>query len=595
MSQFEKYILIGKDRLENIFLKAKDGSSTICAKWIGILCSLFLPLIITVFTVKDYKWDFMFPIIIFVTAVLGVTIIILLCSDFKNIKYFYFSDYKSFDDIRKQIENDSVYKKENTLIILDIKEKKSKDGKIEYFFPVKRSDKRKNSYMFPYLKQAEKYKDSDGQINIEAVKIQIKEYFGIEIPIGINHIHELDIQDTSLNMEKLPIDFHFQYLHVYPESPFFKNYLRKIIEEKGKYEYKSIIEIKSDEPTIINNTIAVNSIQQNIQTIKRSIKMYANRRTGIVWNIDKNCNLNCTICAYGNHREKSMTLEQKKKVIDAMSVLDIDNIDFATGSSPNINELKKILEHAKDRLPNTVRKITATANVLQNIGIDFIKKNSIEVDITYDYPHLETSTSEHRPKDYNIQNFKIAETLIKQKIKVHAHVVIHSNNTDIEFLQSITDKLNEIGINEILFIRLMPVGNQSYLEYPTILTQKSTYEGVLNITNDRNNADIELHCALQGLNDKKAPCQLGCRKLGISQNGDVFTCPWAEHLDVEKGKNPFFIGNIVSKNFSFMNTLMQSERYKNTLNRSIENQPHCKIFAYMNGEDMFSKQDTLFS
>lgn len=595
MSQFEKYILIGKDRLENIFLKAKDSSSTTCAKWVGFICSLFLPLIITVFTVKDYKWDFMFPIIIFVTAILGVAIIILLCSDFKNIKSFYFSDTKSFDDIREQIEENSVYKKENTLIILDIKEKKIKDGKIEYIFPVKRSDKRKNSYMFPYLKQAEKYKDNDGQINMEAIKTELKEYFGIEIPIGINHIHELDIQDTSLNMEKLPIDFHFQYLHIYPESPFFKNYLRKMIEEKGKYEYKSIIDIKSDEPTIINNTIAVNSIQQNIQTIKNSINMYANRRTGIVWNIDKTCDLKCAICAYGNYKERSMTLEQKKKVIDAMNVLNVDNIDFATGSSPNINELKKILEYAKNKLLNTVIKITATADVLKNIGIDFIQRNNLEVDITYDYPHLETKASEHRPINYNSQNFDVAKMLIKQRIKVHAHVVIHNNNTDIEFLQSITDELKKIGINEILFIRLMPVGNQAAIEYPTILTQKSTYEGVLNITNDPNNADIELHCALQGLNDQKNPCQLGCRKLGISQSGDIYTCPWAEHLDVEKSKNPFFIGNIVTKNFSFMKTLMQSEKYKNTLNRSAENQPHCKIFAYKNGEDIFLKQDTLFS
>lgn len=473
---------------------------------------------------------------------------------------------------------------------MDVKQQQhARQQKIEYYFPVQRNDRRKNSYMFPYIKNAEVYRE-DEKLKVQEIIERIKGVLNTDIPINFNHIHSIDIRDTALNMEKILIDFHFQYIHIYPISAFFKSYLHKIISKK--YEYKSIQELKEDEATLLNNTIAIKAVEQNLYDIKQSMKLYSDRKTGVVWNIDKTCGINCSICAYGSAKTHKISLVQKKKIIDAMSELDVDNIDFAVGSGADIEELKKIIQYTRDKYPRLKIKLTATADILSQIEMKFFKMCRIEIDITYDHPIDIDDSSSVRPISYSKENINYAKLLVQEQIPVHAHVVIHEQNINIEHLQSITDKLIEVGIDEILYLRLMPVGKLKLESYPNSLIDSNSYEGLLSIVNRTQNA--VLHCALQGLNNSLCPCQLGCMKLGISSNGDVFTCPWAEHLNVVNKHNPFFVGNIISSNYMFINMLSKSESFSKTMSYYRDNQPHCKIFAYLNGGNPYENKDPLY-
>ena len=557
-SFFEEYILIRKDTLRNIFLIASREEPTWVPKVLSIVIGAFVAILITAITLtiqhsESVESELPRHITVFWTATVMFLLIILMSCIFKwkEIRR-HFKSSNNFDDIIQEIEEKSISKKENTLIIFDVKEEQSK-----YLFPVKRTPKRNYSYFFPYIEEIEKFKDKDGQINRDKVIDFIKTHYEINVPIDIKYIDELNTTSIALNAERLPVDFHFQYIHVFPKSPFFKSCLHKLLKDK-EYEYKSIDEIKKDFSTASNNTIVVESIERGIQEIRKSIRdNYANRQTKIVWNIDKRCNLNCSFCAYGSApTHNNLALNKKKRVIDAMCKIDIKNIDFAVGANANIHDLRIVLAYANKILPDIAKKITATSEIIKSLGINFLKDNDLGVDITYDYPHLEESTVTHRPCNYNKDNFEIAEQLISEGITVNAHVVIHHNNTDIVHLQDITGLLQRIGVKEILFIRLMPVGKGD-IEYPNTLYYKNKYDGALKIVKDSESEGkikMKLHCALRGLlNEEKNPCQLGCYKLGISSSGDIFTCPWAEHLGLPTSENPFFVGNIQEENFSFTN------------------------------------------
>jgi uncharacterized protein YacL len=137
MSQFEKYILIGTAKLENIFLKAKENEPTIVPKLLGFFFGIFVTLLITTITLTiqhpetEPSTPFPTHIVIFwtITVALAIAIIILFFSRMEeNIAYLKSSH--TFDRIRQQIEDSSECKREYTLIILDIKERKSKIGEM---------------------------------------------------------------------------------------------------------------------------------------------------------------------------------------------------------------------------------------------------------------------------------------------------------------------------------------------------------------------------------------------------------------------------------------------------------------------------------
>ena len=597
MKNVVEWILIKKDRLDVIFSNAKEKEPTVIPKLVTFTFGLLVTLVTTISTGELTK----VIATVYYTITGALVLLILLGFAFKWQEIIdFFKPSHVFDDIKNRILADSAYENENTFIYFDAKEHKQGE-EIEYLFPVRRRQENSNSYFFPYIRNAEKFKSDEDHLKTEEIKKYIQNALNINIPVGIKLLHELDnAKGTKLNKDNKPQDVHFQFIHAYSESPFLKSYLHKILEtqEIEPYEYKSIGELKKDSPTLINNSIVISSMQDGISYIRKYIKEYTDRKTKIIWNIDKNCNTNCSICAFGKTNKKPMSLDQKKKIIEAMKNIDIDFIDFSTGTTPNIEHLKQILTYTKQNLQNTVIRITATANVIRNIGIDFIKNNKIEVDITYDYPHsVIPYNAAHRPDaTYNQANFDIASELRKKKVEVNAHVVIHKDNTEITCLQEIKKQLNNINVKNILFIRLMPVGNQNDIsKYPPELCIKETYDGVLKIIRNQHGDDlVELHCALRGLDTKDSShCQIGCCKLGISQNGDIFTCPWAEHLNFDKPEdNPFFIGNIINEDFSFIN-ILKSEKFRDILNKNANNQPHCKIFAYKNGDE-FSKKDPLY-
>ena len=583
----DQYILIHKTTLENIFLKKKPIS------FIGTLLSVELALIVSLITTKDYVGVLglhpeavgsFVKILTYIIPICIVVYIVYLSVNKDNVL--------TLKDLENEIKKHSLTGPvENTIVFLFC----SIDcGVIK--FAVAKKEKWNNSYFFPYKKEKNPIEDISTYIenNRHTMLNDALKNNDFNIDIDTVVLYDLAFSSTKLNAEGIPRQFMFRFVQVFPRSPFFGKYMNEKILAHG-YEFKGIDELLSDRATIKYNADVADRLQEHMKLIQSNLDEFNKIPSKIVWNIDKNCTSDCKICAYGSSRHEVVSLVERKQIVDSLRRVDVGSIDLATGNSPNMSDLREIINYIRNQLPSSSLSITTTANVIDELGVEFIKQKKIDVDITYDFVDKDqTKKNKFRPDGYSDDNYNVAKILVKNKIKVKVHVVIFEDTSDADVL-AIRNKLHQLKIHDILLIRLMPVGKQTFGEYPQNLLDKSIYEKIIKAIRN-NKAGIRFHCALQGIQGAngmaKYQCEMGINKLGISSTGDVFACPWAEHLCLSE--NPFKLGNILDEGTDMATLLINSENYLKLISRNCENQPHCKIFTSYSG-DLFSKTDALYS
>lgn len=586
----DSFVIIHALKLKTIFLEAKNKKKTILPY--APFASVFLTLIISLLSTNTYN-DFLFVkgeqfqvvIIIFAAlclfAIIGIAVYKHMATKKKEV-----FDY-DLDKIEQEIIDSSSNKQKKNLILLFVQKE---NNKIKFL--VKRKETWNHSYFFPYI---EDNYSSDISDDLTDIKRKIKNSFSINasILITLRHLTKLDMRSVKVNPFGIPQHHTFRFIYITSSSPFFYNLINKELQGgSNAFEFKDVDFLLSDKTTFEKNGDVVEILKSNIDNILDIHNQNSQHKTSkIIWNIDKKCNNQCSFCAYGaQDKNKELELSDKKKVIDSLKDLYINDIDFSVGNNPNIDHLKQTIIYTKKKYPHVRISLTATNEVLTALLTenDFIKKNISCIDISYDCPH--NLNDANRPRFFNEDNYKIAKELTNKKYAVKIHTVINAD-TNAKSIRSIRQNLNKINISDILLIRLMPVGNQTISDYPKQLLNATFYQNLM--TDLSTVKGIKYHCSLLGLKDKssKSPCELGCNKLGISDSGDIYVCPWAEHLNDED--NPFLIGNVLEEE-NLKDLLLQSDLYKNIIEKKNNNQPHCKIFAHVLAKNMFYKEDILY-
>jgi radical SAM protein with 4Fe4S-binding SPASM domain len=127
----------------------------------------------------------------------------------------------------------------------------------------------------------------------------------------------------------------------------------------------------------------------------------------------------------------------------------------------------------------------------------------------------------------------------------------------------------------------MPVGSMSQKKYPEKLMKKEWYKEFLEFCNEKKDFKVIPHCSFDGMNSEKKHCNKGISKLGMGPTGDIYNCPWSEHL--LNGSKKFYLGNIFESNIieSINN---QDFSYMENNNFS------CEIFNIVLDEDYLYKK-----
>lgn len=593
-SESPQNIIISSERLRDIFHKEKDKHVFPYGWLLSVALTLFVCWIETetytqflgissdqVKTCVCLLWIMAFVIwlIMFLRAAL---------SEDKSI-----DPNVNWDEMFKNIVNESANKLEKNLILLFVKY-----GKSGPKFLVQRKVSWNHSYFFPYVK--DNY--GDKLLNdVKVVRDSIHSTLGFpeHVKIKYHHISRGDFKSIKYNSEKIPQHFEFRFALISSKFPFLSNYVYQHLENDSMpYEWKSLDELIQDPPSYANNRDVIEQVQIILGEIRSEYdRQIGNLPSKVIWNFDKRCNRGCSFCAYGDTCcPSNVSFEEKKKIIKSLSVLKISDLDIAVGDMVDIEELKRIVKEAHDLLPNTKLSLTATSTVLKNILKD--KKNIIInkkvdcIDVSIDFLKPTIEQGILRKGDYNEENLKIVEELKNKHINVRVQCVINEKTT-LESLTDLIKKLKTLDVHDILLLRLMPVGKLDKDAYPKDLLDKNKYLDLL--SSIKSFKGVRLHCSLNGLLDKDSSkeltCDMGCRKLGISMNGDVYACPWAEHL--KSKDNPFLLGNILADP-SLESLISNNETYKTAIKRKEENQPHCKIFAYLYGDNPYGAHDELY-
>lgn len=577
----EKFIIIAKTKLDNIFLRYQNSEKRWMYNVMSLSGSALATLLLSIITTETYQPVWIFSAhtsksLIGVFTILSGVIFFFIIVFWGYLKWT--GKLKDLNGLEKDIENENLYSEDYTYILLIPKLTGEK-----LLFPVIQKDTWENSLFFPYLKH------NNGNDNISLHEIEIaKEIcakYSIPIPIRIKEIATEGSTVTKLK-DGIPKDFHFRFLYVSSLSPFFRNYFYKQFEDNG-FKYMSLEEINGDRITNINNGRVLGIVENIKSQIKKTYEDYAKEQSKIIWNIDKSCLNNCSICAFGNDLIPAPDIDELKGIVDSIASLDVKTIDLSMGDGADVDKIKEIVLYIKKTTKINV-SITATARLLSIFPFDFLNDNIGEIEITYDYPHTVPDTKDLRPAEYNRHNYDFIKSFSKRKtkFKISVNVVLHKNLTqdNIHAIYKIFKKLPVSGYN---FLRLMPLGKTSTSVYPIQLKKRKFYSDMQGAIMTKN---PHIHCALSCVYPSGKTCRMGISKLGISPNGDVYTCAWAEHIGKEQN-NPFYIGNI-DEHENLKEMLLNSQDYLDLIKH--EQSKDCKIFSHMLGNGIWSKSDTLF-
>jgi MoaA/NifB/PqqE/SkfB family radical SAM enzyme len=574
------YILISEAMLSNIFLSRTKDAWTYA---LSFASTVFFTCLIPLLTASSFN-EFMGLKAIEVQVVFKVVlafsvlaIIVILIHNFQNGYFIKEDSMKTKEEIIKN----NMFDSDNTVILIFPKIEKGNPS-----FYVSKNSNWDQSMFFPYLSL-----DANEDINKkDDIIMKISQKFNLSFAIDYEYLDKMDHENTKLNSKSLPHNIRYKYLFVYPKSRFYISKMNKVLEESGYTAY-TLENLKKDSKTIMHNGDVIYQVESKINLISPLVNTKINGRTKIIWNLYKGCSNGCAFCAYGSsHGEQSeLSVEKAKKIIDSLTYLNIKEIDIATGNEVDSSKLTEIIEYAVMKLHNKI-SLTTTSDVLMNIDKTFLKKKHINIEMTYDYPQ-ENSTFKYRPKAYSEDNYKLAKSLISEGISVSALVVLHPDLNNAQLLK-IKKDLSKLKITDVLFLRLMPVGKQSFNSYPSELKRKEYYSAASKIVKE--NKKYRFHCALSEIYDMegKKYCDIGIDKLGIDAEGKVYACPWAEHI-AHREDSPFYLGDLLLYE-NALSMLSESENYSRILKNASNYGKACKVFTYLRSGDIFSNEDVLY-
>ncbi len=576
-------ILIDKIVLENIFLRYKNKNANWVKKGVYFSSSSMISLGLSKITTDTYGtflWFDSYESKILITILLTLSVCAFLISCSLWIYFYRKNEMASVDTLQQNIIEQNEYEEDFTYILLF---PKVENDKLHFF--VRKKDSWENSYFFPYLKH--KFGDENISVHESEIKDEIRKKYGIEIPIYVKEITQDPILVTKLK-NGMPKDFHFRFLYVNSTSPFFRSYLLEHMEKIG-FSDMTIGQMNEDRTTAVNNGKVLGVIEENLSGIRRLCDVSKKERTKVIWNIDKRCNKDCNICVYGGAPMSEIDKEELFFIADSILSVDVNNIDLSMGNGANVANMKAVIERIKNNSKANI-SITATSDILSEIGFEFLNKNISEIEITYDYPHDKEWKSGIRPVNYNKENIELAKSFYSKnpKFRITINIILHKD-MNVQSLKAILRELNKNNFTKYNLLRLMPLGNVSLTDYPSNLFNRKFYEDLFNAFNKKSNPHI--HCALRGLKKDQSLCRMGHSKLGISSNGDVYVCAWAEHINKDED-NPFYVGNLEESD-NLKSLLVNNEKFISIIEH--EQTKDCKLFSCLQGHDMWSGTDKLYN
>ena len=180
----DKYVIIAKTNLENVFLRYEKSERKWLYKIISLSGSAAISLTVSIFTTAKYQAVLFFSShtsksLIGLFAVLSWLVFIVFICIWGFFKYK--KKLKDLSGLQADIINENMYKEDFTYILLI----PTYNGK-QLLFPVIQKDTWENSLFFPYLKH--NYGNDAVSLHKQDIEKDIRAKYSISIPLRIKEI-----------------------------------------------------------------------------------------------------------------------------------------------------------------------------------------------------------------------------------------------------------------------------------------------------------------------------------------------------------------------------------------------------------------------
>lgn len=556
MNNSPSKILISPTTIDEIC--AKHFKDDILDKIFWALIGIIVPSILTIIVSIENGWDHFETIYATIIALLTICAVIILIHKIVNRKH---------AKINKRILEHANNETEYSALFIISRIKTTAKGRKRIQVLVQRKD----SWNCDFLPYVEIDKASTLTSQEDYLKKQLASKLNLnDSHIKINHIDgggcysiKLSVPDQTEKIFRY--EFYNVLLESYIQPTLFKN--GRWVEIEDFYSDAHIMRINGD---VIDNLDRLrskiyDSFYEPIAN-KNSIK--------IVWNITNKCTFNCNICATCSNTVNELNSSEKHQAL--LSILTISDsireLNFA-GGDPLANEIdRKIIRTATTVFEKNKISTSTTGKSIHNLSdIDKLELLTNCV-VTIDLSKSE-KTDIRKTTDYNQTNIRYIQQNRNHISYLRINVPVLNTDISDNEIDKVVQKIKRLNPDEVSLIKLMPVGKQSYDEYP------ANYDAmkIVQKLRDRiDNVDIHLHCALRCEEHTNPPqCNMLTNKLGIDCQGNVFACCWAGYLGCEKENNPFYLGNLLEKDLKDIICDAAASNLSETANRS-----QCNIFKF---------------
>lgn len=292
-----------------------------------------------------------------------------------------------------------------------------------------------------------------------------------------------------------------------------------------------------------------------------------------------------------------LDLEAKRRVLDHLSGFS-PRIDFSGGDVLVLPENLEVIAEAAERFGREKLTITATSAGVSEATAALLPSIIGHFNFTFDG---ESQRGSSRPRRYAAANLRTGRRMAEAGVSVRAELPLTRANVAPEELTRIYDELRDNGIDQLLAMRLFPVGRGEAHE-DQVPSPAQYLEAIRHLRRleQTGGPRVRLQCALRHLEGDGSgpnPCNAVTESFGIAPDGTLLRSAWAIDRRGKPLDPSWVLGNVARTHLS---EILDTPRVREMRSRADENHGHCKVFAFLNGtsddptERFYEKADPLY-
>lgn len=278
-------------------------------------------------------------------------------------------------------------------------------------------------------------------------------------------------------------------------------------------------------------------------------------KLSIVYDITKECPLNCPICCMGAHsgkeaRKGELSFEEKLELAEQFAELSEEydiRIDFSGGEILTDENDLKIVRKASEILGKDKIGISMSGYEVDDKMAAEISEYASECEMTMDV--IPGRLYRLRPKVYSEYAAKAIPHLKRHGVTVGIQTVLANSNCNESNLRELYAYLLAAGVDNWSLLKFYPSGRGANFSNEALSKSAELWSVKFIRGLDENTyltckPKIDFHYTMEGHKKHDVECRCVKKSIGILPNGDVTSCFWA--VDSETGiiSPKFNLGNV---------------------------------------------------